>query len=123
MVLQQQKFKKYNNWSYGPKSTNETRVQEEEDLQHNKNGKTLYSDILKCKWSKTDIERKSSKIKIWTATQHKTTIKQLEALNIKNNKEKQPSGSNSSMNQTKEEGFKRQTSAKRNRQLKTRFIK
>ena len=71
MVLQQQKFKKYNNWSYGPKSTNETRVQEEEDLQHNKNGKTLYSDILKCKWSKTDIERESSKIKIWTATQHK----------------------------------------------------
>ena len=108
-VLQQRKFKKYNNLKYRPKSTNQTRVQEEqEDLPHDKNGKTLYSDILKRKRSKTDIERKSSKTKISTTTQHKTTIEQLKALNIKNNKGKPPSRSNSSTNQTKEEGFKRQ---------------
>ena len=42
-VLQQRKFKKYNNLKYRPKSTNQTRVQEEqEDLPHDKNGKTLY---------------------------------------------------------------------------------
>ena len=64
-VLQQRKLKKYNNLKYRRKSTNQTRVQEEqEDLPHNKNGKTLYSDILKRKRSKTDIERKSSKTKI-----------------------------------------------------------
>ena len=107
-VLQQRKLKKYNNLKYKPKSTNQTRVQEEqEDLPHEKNRKTLYSDILKRNRSKTDIERKSSKTKI-TATQHKTTIKQLEALNIKNNKGKLPSRSNLSTNQTKEEGLKRQ---------------
>ena len=77
-------------------------------MPHNKNGKTLYSDILKRKRSKTDIERKSSKTKISTTTQHKTTIEQLKALNIKNNKRKRPSRSNSSMNQKKGEGFKRQ---------------
>ena len=75
-------------------------------MPHNKNGKTLYSDILKRKRSKTDIERKSSKTKISTTTQHKTTIEQLRALNIKN-KGKPPSRSNSFMNQSKEEGFKR----------------
>ena len=94
---------------YKPKSTNQTRVQEEqEDSPHEKNGKTLYSDVLKCKRSKTDIERKSSKTKISTTTQHKTTVEQLKPLNIKNNKGKLPSRSNSSMNQTKEEGLKRQ---------------
>ena len=77
-------------------------------MPHNKNGKTLYSDILKRKRSKTDIERKSSKTKISTTTQHKTTIEQLKALNIKNNKGKPPSRSNSSTNQSKEVGFKRQ---------------
>ena len=77
-------------------------------MPHDKNGKTLYSDILKRKRSKTDIERKSSKTKISTTTQHKTTIEQLKALNIKNNKRKPPSRSNSSMNQKKGEGFKRQ---------------
>ena len=77
-------------------------------MPHNKNGKTLYSDILKRKRSKTDIERKSSKTKISTTTQHKTTIEQLKALNIKDDKGKAPSRSNSSTNQTKEEGFKRQ---------------
>ena len=93
--MQQRKFKKYNNFKYRRKSTNQTRVQEEqEDLPHNKNGKTLYSDILKRKRSKTDIERKSSKTKISTTTQHKTTIEQLKALNIKNNKGKPPSRSN-----------------------------
>ena len=108
-VLRQWKFEKYNNLKYRTKSTNQTRVQEEqEDLPHNKNGKTLYSDILKRKRSKTDIERKSSKTKISTTTQHKTTIEQLKALNIKNNKRKRPSRSNSSMNQKKGEGFKRQ---------------
>ena len=76
-------------------------------MPHNKNGKTLYSDILKRKRSKTDIERKSSKTKISTTTQHKTTIEQLKALNIKNNKGKPPSRSNSSTNQSKEEVFKR----------------
>ena len=107
--MQQRKFKKYNNFKYRRKSTNQTRVQEEqEDLPHNKNGKTLYSDILKRKRSKTDIERKSSKTKISTTTQHKTTIEQLKALNIKNNNGKPPSRSNSSTNQSKEEGFKRQ---------------
>ena len=36
-VLQQRKFKKYNNLKYRPKSTNQTRVQEEqEDLPHDK---------------------------------------------------------------------------------------
>ena len=86
--MQQRKFKKYNNFKYRRKSTNQTRVQEEqEDLPHNKNGKTLYSDILKRKRSKTDIERKSSKTKISTTTQHKTTIQQLEALNIKTTRE------------------------------------
>ena len=41
-VLQQRKFKKYNNLKYKPKSTNQTRVQEEqEDLPHEKNGKTV----------------------------------------------------------------------------------
>ena len=60
-VLQQRKFKKYNNLKYRPKSTNQTRVQEEqEDFPHDKNGKTLYSDILKRKRSKTDIERKKN---------------------------------------------------------------
>ena len=108
-VLQQRKLKKYNNLKYRPKSTNQTRVQEEqEDLPHNKNGKNLYSDILKHKWSKTDIERKLSKTKISTITQHKTTIEQLKTLNIKNYKRKLPSRSNSSSNQSKEEGFKRQ---------------
>ena len=108
-VLQQRKFKKYNNLKYKPKSTNQTRVQEEqEDLPHEKNGKTFYSDILKRKRSKTDIERKSSKTKISTTTQHKTTIEQLKARDIKNNKGKPQSQSNSSTNQTKEEGFKRQ---------------
>ena len=64
-VLQQRKLKKYNNLKYRRKSTNQTRVQEEqEDLSREKNGKTLYSDILKRKRSKTDIERKSSKTKI-----------------------------------------------------------
>ena len=82
--------------------------EEQEDLPHEKNGKTLYSDILKRKRSKADIERKSSKTKISTATQHKTTIEQLKALNIKNNKGKPPSRSNSSTNQTMEEGFKKQ---------------
>ena len=77
-------------------------------MPHDKNGKTLYSDILKRKRSKTDIERKSSKTKISTTTQHKTTIEQLKALNIKNNKGKPPSRSNSSTNQSKEEGFKKQ---------------
>ena len=108
-VLQQQNVKKYSNLKYKPKSTNQTRVQEEqEDLPHEKNGKTLYSDILKRKRSKTDIERKSSKTKISTTTQHKTTIEQLKPLNIKNKKGKPPSRSNSSTNQTKEEGLKRQ---------------
>ena len=108
-TLQQRKFKKYNNLKYKPKSTNQTRVQEEqEDLLHEENGKTLYSDILKRKRSKTDTERKSSKTKISTTTQHKTTIEQLKALNITNNKGKPPSRSNSSTNQTKEEGLKRQ---------------
>ena len=108
-VLQQRKFKKYNNLKYRPKSTNQTRVQEEqEDFPNDKNEKTLYSDILKRKRSKTDIERKSSKTKISTTTQHKTTIEQLKALNIKNNNGKPPSRSNSSTNQSKEEGFKRQ---------------
>ena len=108
-VLQQRKFKKHNNLKYKPKSTNQTRVQEEQDdLSHEKNGKTLYSDILKRKRSKTDKERKPSKTKISTTTQHKTTIEQLEALNIKNNKGKPQSRSNSSTNQTKEEGLKRQ---------------
>ena len=97
-VLQQRKFKKYN-LKYKPKSTNLTRVQEEqEDLPHEKNGKTLYSDILKRKRSKTCIERKSNKTKISTATQHKTTIEQLKALNIKNNKGKPPSRYNSPTN-------------------------
>ena len=83
------------NLNYKPKSTNQTRVQEkQEDLPHEKNGKALYSDILKCKRSKTDIERKSSKTKISTTTQHKITIKQVKVLNIKNNKGKPPSGSN-----------------------------
>ena len=68
----------------------------------------MYSDILKRKGSKTDIERKSSKTKISTTTQHKRTIEQLKALNIKNNKGKPPSRSNSSKNQTKEETLKRQ---------------
>ena len=77
-------------------------------MSHEKNGKTLYSNILKRKRSKTDIERKSSKTKISTTTEHKTTIEQLKALNIKNNKEKPSSRSNSSTNQTKEEGLKRQ---------------
>ena len=77
-------------------------------MPHDKNGKTLYSDILKRKRSKTDIDRKSSKIKKSTTTQHKTTIEQLKALNIKNNKGKPSSRSNSSRNQSKEEGFKRQ---------------
>ena len=99
-------MKKCNNIKYRSKSTNQTRVQEEqEDLPHDKNGKTLYSDILKRKWSKTDIERKSGKTK---TTQYRTTIEQLKTLNIKNNKGKPPSRSNSSTNQTKEEGFKRQ---------------
>ena len=99
-------MKKCNNIKYRRKSTNQTRVQEEqEDLPHDKNGKTLYSDISKRKWSKTDIERKSSKTK---ATQYKTTIEQLKTLNIKNSKGKPPSRSDSSTNQTKEEGFKRQ---------------
>ena len=68
----------------------------------------MYSNILKRKRSKTDIERKSSKTKISTTTEHKTTIEQLKALNIKNNKEKPSSRSNLSTNQTKEEGLKRQ---------------
>ena len=59
--LQQRKFKKYNNLKYRPKSTNQTRVQEEqEDFPNDKNEKTLYSDILKRKRSKTDIERKKN---------------------------------------------------------------
>ena len=46
-VLQQRKFKKYTNLKHKPKSTNQTRVQEEqEDLPLEKTGKTLYSDIL-----------------------------------------------------------------------------
>ena len=99
-------MKKCNNIKYRSKSTNQTRVQEEqEDLPHDKNGKTLYSDILKRKWSKTDIERKSGKTK---TTQYGTTIEQLKTLNIKNNKGKPPSRSNSSTNQSKEEGFKKQ---------------
>ena len=107
-VLQQRKLKKYNNLKYRPKSTNQTRVQEEqEDLQHDKNGKTLYSDILKRKRNKTDIERKSSKTKTSTTTEHKTTIEQLKALNIKSKKGKPPSRSNSST-KSKEKGFKRQ---------------
>ena len=76
-------------------------------MQHDKNGKTLYSDILKRKRSKTDIERKSSKTKTSTTTEHKTTIEQLKALNIKNKKGKPPSRSNSSK-KSKEKGFKRQ---------------
>ena len=93
-VLQQRKFKRYSNFKYKPKSTEQTRVQEgQEDLLQKKNGKTLYSDILKRKRSKTDIERKSSRTKISTTTQHKTTIEQLKALKIKNNKGKPPSRS------------------------------
>ena len=46
-VSQQRKFKKYNNLKHKPKSTNQTRVQEEqEDLPLEETGKTLYSDIL-----------------------------------------------------------------------------
>ena len=63
---------------------------------------------LKHKRSKIEIERKSSKTKTSTTIQHKTTIEQLKALNIKNNKGKPPSRSNSSTNQSKEEGFKKQ---------------
>ena len=75
-------------------------------MQHDKNGKILYSDILKRKRNKTDIERKSSKTKTSTTTEHKTTIEQLKALNIKNKKGKPPSRSNSST-KSKEKGFKR----------------
>ena len=56
----------------------------------------------------TDIERKSSKTKISATTQHKTTIEQLNALSVKSSKGKPPSRSNSSTNQSKEVGFKRQ---------------
>ena len=67
----------------------------------------MYSDIVNRKRSKTEIERKSSKATISTTTQHKTRIEQLKALNIKNNTGKSPSRSNSSTNQTKEDGLKR----------------
>ena len=77
-------------------------------MPHDKNGETLYYDILKSKRSKTDIERKSSKTKKSTTTQHQTTIEQLNALSVKSNKGKPPSRSNSSTNQSKEIGFKRQ---------------
>ena len=46
----------------------QTRVQEKEDVPHEKIGKTFYSDILKRKRSKTDIERKSYTAKLSIAT-------------------------------------------------------
>ena len=69
---------------YKSKSTNQARVQgKQEDLPHEKNGKTLYFDKLKRMWSKIDMERKSSKTNILATNQHKATIEQLKALNIK----------------------------------------
>ena len=47
-VSQQRKFKKYNNLKHKPKSTNQTRVQEEqEDLPLEKTEKTLYKSHAK----------------------------------------------------------------------------
>ena len=60
-VSQQQKFKKYNNLKHKPKSTNQTRVQEEqEDLPLEKTGKTLYSDILTLSRQKPISDRNQS---------------------------------------------------------------
>ena len=78
---------------------------------------------MKRKRSKTNIERKSSKTKISTTTQYKTTIEQLKALNIKNNKGKPPSRSNSSTNQTEVEEFNRQIKHLQEEIDKARFIK
>lgn len=56
----------------------------------------------------------SGKTRIST-TQDKTTVEQLNALNIKNNKQKLPSKSNSSKKQTEEEGSEtNQLSIRRN---------
>ena len=96
-VLQQRKFKK----------NIALRVLIKQEFKKNKTichtikmEKTLYPDILKRTRSKTDVERKSRKTKISTTTQHKTTIEQQKALNIKNDKGKLPSLSNSSTNQS-----------------------
>ena len=56
----------------------------------------------------------SGKTRIST-TQDKTTVEQLNALNIRNNKQKLPSKSNSSKKQTEEEGSEtNQLSIRRN---------
>ena len=92
-------------------------------MPHEKTGKTLYSDILKRKQSKTNIERNSGITKIsTTSTQRETTIEQLKALNIKN-KGKSSSRSNSSTNYTEEEGFRRQIKHLQEEIGKARFIK
>ena len=84
----------------------------------------MYSDILKRKRSKTNIERNSSITKISsTTTQRETTIEQLKALNIKNNKGKSSSRSNSSTNYTEEEEFRRQIKHLQEEIGKARFIK
>ena len=60
-VSQQRKFKKYNNLKHKPKSTNQTRVQEEqENLPLEKTGKTLYSDILTLSRQKPISDRNQS---------------------------------------------------------------
>ena len=60
-VSQQRKFKKYNNLKHKPKSTNQTRVQEEqEDLPLEKTGKTLYSHILTLSRQKPISDRNQS---------------------------------------------------------------
>ena len=60
-VSQQRKFKKYNNLNHKPKSTNQTRVQEEqEDLPLEKTEKTLYSDILTLSRQKPISDRNQS---------------------------------------------------------------
>ena len=59
-VSQQRKFKKYNNLKHKPKSTNQTRVQEEQDLPLEKTGKTLYSDILTLSRQKPISDRNQS---------------------------------------------------------------
>ena len=60
-VSQQRKFEKYKNLKHKPKSTNQTRVQEEqEDLPLEKTGKTLYSDILTLSRQKPISDRNQS---------------------------------------------------------------
>ena len=59
-ILQQRKFKKFNTLKYKLNATSQPLTQKEDGIQEEPRN-PLYSDILKCKKSNTNLKRKTSK--------------------------------------------------------------